>query len=203
METGAERITIAAIVLAAGGSARMGHPKQLLPVSGRPMIRLVVEAVAAAGLAQVVVVTGAHAGAVRAALAGLPVEIVVNEAWAQGMSSSVRAGLQALRPEIQAVLLVLGDQPALTADLLRSLAARYRATGAPIVAPFYRGQRGNPVLFDRVLFAELLAVEGDRGGRLVVARHQEQVERVDVQDAAVVMDIDSPQDYAGMAGEPG
>jgi molybdenum cofactor cytidylyltransferase len=203
METGAERIQIAAIVLAAGGSARMGHPKQLLPVNGRPMIRLVAEAVAAAGLAQVVIVTGAHAGAVRAALAGLPVETVVNETWAEGMSSSVHAGLQALRPEIQAVLLVLGDQPALTADLLQSLAAHYRATRAPIVAPFYRGQRGNPVLFDRVLFAELLAVEGDRGGRLVVARHQEQVERVDVQDAAVVMDIDSPQDYEEALGQAG
>ena len=203
MERGVETAQVAAIVLAAGGSERMGQPKQLLPIGGRPMVRHVTEAVAAAGLAQVVVVTGAHAEAVGAALADLPVEIVVNESWAEGMSSSMRAGLRVLRPEIQAVLLVLGDQPALTTDLLQLLVARYRATGAPIVAPLYRGQRGNPVLFDRTLFSELLAVEGDRGGRLLIVRHEEQVEWVKVDDPAVIMDVDSPEDYERILGEGG
>jgi molybdenum cofactor cytidylyltransferase len=167
------------------------------------MVRLVTEAVSATGLAQVVVVIGAHAGAVRATLAGLPVDIVVNESWTDGMSSSMRAGLRALGPEIQAVLLVLADQPALTTDLLQLLVARYRATGAPITAPYYRGQRGNPVLFDRALFSELLAVEGDRGGRPLLARYREQVERVKVEDPAVVMDVDSPQDYGRIPGVGG
>jgi molybdenum cofactor cytidylyltransferase len=203
MERGVETAQVAAIVLAAGGSERMGQPKQLLPIGGRPMVRHMTECVAAAGLAQVVVVTGAHSEAVAATLAGLPVDIVVNESWAEGMSSSMRAGLRALRPEIQAALLVLGDQPALTTDLLQLLVARYRATGAPIVAPFYRGQRGNPVLFDRVLFPELLAAEGDRGGRLLIARQKEQVEWVEVDDPAVIMDIDSPDDYEGILGDRG
>ena len=203
MERGVETAQVAAIVLAAGGSERMGQPKQLLPIGGQPMVRLVTEAVAATGLAQVVVVTGADAEAVEAALAGLPADIVANESWAEGMSSSMRAGLRALRPGIQAVLLVLGDQPALTTDLLQLLVARYRATGAPIVAPFYHGQRGNPVLFDRVLFPELLAVEGDRGGRLLIVRHEEQVEWVKVDDPAVIMDIDSPEDYEEILGEVG
>ena len=200
MKRGVETAQVAAIVLAAGGSERMGQPKQLLPIGGRPMVCHVTEIVAEAGLAQVVVVTGAHAEAVATALADLPVDIVVNESWTEGMSSSMRAGLRLLRPEIQAVLLVLGDQPALTTDLLQSLVARYRATGALIVAPFYRGQRGNPVLFDRSLFSELLAVKGDRGGRLLIARHKEQVERVEVDDPAVIMDIDSPQDYKRVLG---
>jgi len=200
MERGVETAQVAAIVLAAGGSERMGRPKQLLPIRGRPMVRHVIKVVAATGLAQVIVVTGAHAEAVAATLADLPVDIVVNESWTEGMSSSMRGGLRVLRPEIQAALLVLGDQPALTTDLLQLLVARYRATGAPIVAPLYRGQRGNPVLFDRALFSELLAVEGDRGGRLLIVRHKEQVEWVEVDDPAVIMDIDSPQDYKRVLG---
>ena len=186
---------VAAVVLAAGGSTRMGQLKQLLPVGGRPMVRRVTSAVCKAGLTQVVVVVGAQADAVSRALASLAVDVVVNEAWAEGMSTSVRAGLRVVRPEIQAVLLVLADQPALTPDLVRTLVARYQATGALIVAPFYQGQRGNPVLFDRTLFAELLAVEGDRGGRLLIMSHQEQVERVEIDDPAVIMDIDTRHDY--------
>jgi molybdenum cofactor cytidylyltransferase len=192
---------VAAIVLAAGGSVRMGQPKQLLPIGNQPMVRHMTRVVAAAGLAQVVVVIGAHAESVAAALADLPVDIVTNESWNEGMSSSIRTGLRALRPEIQAAILVLGDQPALTTDLIQLLATRYRATGASIIAPFYRGQRGNPVLFDRALFPELLNVEGDRGGRMLIARYQEQVEGVDVDDPAVLMDLDSPEDYETIGGK--
>ncbi len=178
----------------------MGQLKQLLPFDGQPMVRRVAEAVCAAGLDQTVVVVGAQADDVRLALAGLPVEIIVNEAWATGMSSSLRAGLQALGPGIQAVLVVLADQPALTPALLRALVDRYRATRAPLVAPFCQGQRGNPVLFDRSLFAELLAVEGDQGGREVILQHQEEMERIEVDDPAVILDIDTAQDYEKVRG---
>ncbi len=192
---------IGAIVLAAGSSRRMGRLKQLLPVDGRPMVHHVASAVAELELAQVIVVTGAQAGAVGKALADLPVDIVVNESWAEGMSSSLRVGLRRLRPGIQAALVLLADQPALTTDLLQLLVARYRATRALIVAPFYRGRRGNPVLFDRALFPELLAVRGDRGGRQLLARYPERVEQVEVDDPAVLVDIDSPEDYQGLLGE--
>lgn len=186
---------VAAIVLAAGGSSRMGQPKQLLPVRGRPMVRRVTEAVCASGLAQVVVVVGAHAEAVKDALEGLPVDIVTNPAWAEGMSISVRVGLHALQPDTPAVLMVLADQPALVPDLIQRLVSRYWATAAPIVLPSYQGQRGNPVLFDRALFPELMAVEGDRGGRALIARYAEQAEWVEVDDPAVITDIDTRQDY--------
>jgi molybdenum cofactor cytidylyltransferase len=192
---------VAAIVLAAGGSVRMGKPKQLLPIGGKPMVRRVAGAACAAGLAQVVVVVGAEADAVIEAVTDLPVDIVVNEDWAQGMSTSLRVGLGALRREIQAVLIVLADQPALTPDLLKALVTRYRVTGAPIVAPLYRGQRGNPVLFDRSLFPELLAVEGDRGGRMLIARYREHLEYLEVEQPAVVLDVDTQQDYEKAKGE--
>jgi molybdenum cofactor cytidylyltransferase len=186
---------VGAIVLAAGGSARMGQPKQLLSVGGQPMVRCVVETTCAAGLAQVVVVVGAHATAVAQALEDLPVDMVVNEAWAEGMSTSVRAGVGALHAEIQAVLVILADQPALTPALLQTLVVRYRATGSPIVAPFYHGRRGNPVLFDRSLFPQLLAIEGDQGGRTLITSYQEQVESVQVDDPAVILDVDTHHDY--------
>lgn len=186
---------VAAVVLAAGGSARMGRTKQLLPVGGQPMLRRVTEAVCAAGLAQIIVVLGADAGSIERVLSGLPVEIIANQAWAAGLSTSVRTGLGALRPEIQAVLMVLADQPALTPALLRTLVARYHASGAPIVAPYHQGRRGNPVLFDRGLFPELLAVEGDQGGREVITRYQARIERVQIDDPAVILDVDTPHDY--------
>lgn len=195
MEPGERTPQVAAIVLAAGGSSRMGQPKQLLPIGGQPMVRRVTEAICETGLVQAVVVVGAHAAAVTAALAGLPVDIVANEDWAGGMSTSVRAGLGALGPEIQAVLIALADQPALTPDLLRTLVARHQASRALISAPFYQGQHGNPVLFDRQLFPELLAVEGDRGGRALFARYQGQIECVEVDDPAVIQDVDTLEDY--------
>jgi molybdenum cofactor cytidylyltransferase len=200
MESGIRGLQVAAVVLAAGGSSRMRVPKQLLPVDGRPMVRRVTEAACAAGLAQVVVVVGAHAEAVAQTLAGLAVEVVVNDAWAAGMSTSVQAGLRRLRPDIRAVVVMLADQPALTPDLIRTLVTRYQDTEALIIAPFHKGRRGNPVLFDRALFPELLAVEGDRGGRQIIVRHQDQVERVEVDEMVVMMDIDTRQDYESLLG---
>lgn len=199
METGARsRSAVAAVILAAGGSERMGQPKQLLPVGGQPLVRRVAASVCAAGLEQVVVVVGAHAEAVKRALSGLDVDIVANLAWMEGLSSSLRAGLGAVRPGVQAAIVILADQPALTPGLLEVLVARYRATQALIVAPFYRGQRGNPVLFDRALFPELLALEGDRGGRELLTRHSERLERVLTEDPAVILDVDTPEDYESL-----
>jgi molybdenum cofactor cytidylyltransferase len=159
------------------------------------MARRVVEVVCAAGLAQVIVVLGAHAPTVAETLAGLAVDLVVNEGWSQGLSSSVRVGLDVVRPEIEAALLVLADQPTLSPPLLDALLDHYQATRARIVAPFYEGRRGNPVLFDRTLFPELRAVTGDRGGREIITRHQADVARLDVDDPAVLLDVDTIQDY--------
>ncbi|MBN1136013.1 MAG: nucleotidyltransferase family protein [Anaerolineae bacterium] len=193
-----DKTPVAAIILAAGASMRMGEPKQLLPVDGQPMVRRVAEVVCAAGLAQVVVVIGAHSKAVGQAVAGLPVELVLNERWPEGMTASLRAGLCVLRPEIKAALVVLADQPRLTAELIRALARCYHTTGAPVIAPFYQGQRGRPVLFDRTLFPELLAAADNQGRREVIAHHWDQMARVEVEDPAIFRDIDTRQDYEQM-----
>jgi molybdenum cofactor cytidylyltransferase len=186
---------VGAVVLAAGGSLRMGQLKQLLEVAGQPMARRVVQVVGSAGVDQVVVVVGAHADAVKQALEGLAVQIVRNRHWADGMSGSLRVGVGALRRDIQAAFIVLADQPGLTSELLRSLLARYHATNARIIAPFYEGRRGNPVLFDRALFVDLQALEGDKGAREFLALHEDWVERVDVDNPAVLLDVDTPRDY--------
>ena len=186
---------IAAVILAAGGSTRMGETKQLLPIDGQPMVRRVVAATCAVGLAQIVVVLGAHAPAIEQALAGLAVDIVYNEDWEEGMSTSLRAGLGALRADVEATMVILADQPNLTPELLQTLAGRYRTNRAPIVVPLYAGQRGNPVLFARTLFPELLAVEGDKGGRMLITTYQDQVDFVQVTDPAVIVDVDTRADY--------
>jgi molybdenum cofactor cytidylyltransferase len=195
---------IAAIVLAAGASTRMGRQKLTLPMAGgRPLVRLAVEQVLAAGLDEVVVVVGGDAEAVAAALATLPVRVVVNPRYAEGQSTSLRTGLDALRPGTDAAVVALGDQPLPDPDVIRRLVAAFRTTGRPIAVPVYRDGRGNPVLFGATLFGELRGVTGDQGGRGVIARDPARVVEVPV-DMAMPADIDTPQDYeaARGAGEP-
>ncbi len=186
---------IAAIVLAAGTSTRMGRQKLTLPMAdGRPLVRVAVEQVLAARLDDTVVVLGGDAEAVALALAPLPVRTVVNPRYAEGQSTSLRAGLDALRPGTDAAVVALGDQPLPDPDVIRRLVAAFRASGRPIAVPVYRDGRGNPVLFAAALFGELRAVTGDRGGREVIARDPARVAEVSV-DTPMPADIDTPEDY--------
>ena len=185
---------IAAVVLAAGLSRRMGEAKLLLSVGGRPILRHAVEGVRAAGLDPVLVVTGPDPAAIESALAGLDVLIVVNPAPEAGQAGSVRAGVAALPAAVGAVLIALGDQPLLAPDIIPALLAAHRASGRPIVAPRYQEGPGNPVLFDRAVFPELLALEGDRGARAVVDRDPARVEWVTL-DRPMPPDVDTPGDY--------
>jgi molybdenum cofactor cytidylyltransferase len=189
---------IAAVVLAAGTSSRMGRQKLLLPVgAGRPLIRLSVERILAGGLDDVVVVLGRDANEVAAALADLPVRTAVNPGYAEGQSTSLRAGLDALRPGTQAVVVALGDQPLPDPGLIGRLVAGFRETGRPIVVPRYRDGRGNPVLFAATVFAELRAVTGDQGGRGVVAADPGRVAEV-VVDTPMPADVDTWADYESL-----
>ena len=185
---------IAAVVLAAGLSRRMGEAKLLLPVDGRPIVRHAVEGVRAAGLDPVLVVTGPDPAAIEAALAGLDARIVVNPAPEAGQAGSVRAGVAALPATVDTVLIALGDQPLLAPDIIPALLAAHRASDRPIVAPRYQDGPGNPVLFDRAVFPELLALEGDRGARPVIARDPARVEWVTL-DRPMPPDVDTPADY--------
>lgn len=183
----------AAIILAAGASTRFGEPKILLNWRGKPLIRKAVEDALRGGLSQVAVVVGAVVDPVFEILRGLPVNIIVNERWQEGQSASIQAGLAALRDNAGSAIFLLADQPAVFPELLRRLIERHAATLAPIVAPRVQGKRGNPVLFDRDLFAELQQIQGDTGGRVLMNRYG--LEYVDWDDPRLLLDIDTPEDY--------
>jgi molybdenum cofactor cytidylyltransferase len=191
------RPQVGAVVLAAGAARRMGQLKQALPVGpeGEPMVRHAAQAAASAGMAQVVVVLGCQAEAVAPLLEGLRVERVVNPAWENGLSTSVRAGLEALRPEIDAAVFLPVDQPGVTGALLQALVRRHVLTEAPLVVPRHGGQRGTPVLVARALWPELEAVRGDRGGRELIERYAAQVAWLEVADPDLLADLDTPEAY--------
>ena len=189
------RPKVAAIVLAAGASTRYGQPKQLLPVGPRTMLQHVVDVVLASPVDQTIVVLGHRAGQIGATLKDTPADIVTNEEWEAGLSTSVQAGLRVIRPDVQAALFVLADQPAITPEIIAALLGRYRETGAPIVVPTYQGKRGNPALFDRSLFAELMKVRNDQGGRQLIEMYRDRIQRVEVGSEAVLVDVDTEEDY--------
>ncbi len=188
---------VAAIVLAAGASQRMGRPKQLLPWGrdDRPMLRHVVHTALAASPDEVIVVLGCAAERIAPVLEGLPVQIVVNPAWADGLSTSVRAALDAISPTAEGALFLPADQPRLTSHVIAALMARFRRTRAPIVVPAGKERRGAPALFARALFDKLRAVQGDRGGRDVIARHPDLIVTVQLPDVTLLADVDTPGDY--------
>lgn len=190
---------ITAIVLAAGLARRMGRPKLLLPLRGRPIVRWSVEGVAA-HVDEVVVVSGPDDAGLREALGGLPVRFTANPTPEAGQGTSLAAGVRALGPGTEATLIVLGDQPRVPADVVPALLAAWRRGGRPIVAPLYRGVRGTPVLFAASVFAELARLEGDAGARAVVAARPERVELVPL-DAPDPGDVDTPEDLARLQVE--
>ncbi len=186
---------VGAIILAAGRSTRMGGAHKLLEDwAGKPIIAHVVDAIAAAGLPPPVVVLGARAAAVKAALAGRPARFVTAVDHEAGLSRSLAAGIGALPATWRAAILCLGDMPRIEAELLAALAA---AAGA-IVVPSFDGRRGNPVRWDRRFFAALMALEGDVGGKALLAEHAAAVVEIAAPSDAVHDDIDTPAALAAL-----
>jgi molybdenum cofactor cytidylyltransferase len=197
-ETPNPNAPVSAIILAAGTSARMGRPKQLLPLGGTTVLARAIENVRSAGLVEVVLVLGASAEAIRRQLPPSLLEglkVVVNQAYAQGMASSLREGLSALDPQSAAALIILGDQPLLRPQTLRQIIAGYHRSGAQIVIPSHQGKRGNPVLLRRSVFPEVMALEGDTGCRAIFANHPDAILKVEVEDPGILLDIDDQDDY--------
>jgi 4-nitrophenyl phosphatase len=185
----------AIIILAAGGSSRFGQPKQLLDWDGVTLLAHAADVALDADLGPVIVVLGCEAIASREALGTRPVQTVMNWRWQAGLSTSVKAGLAALSPEVDAAILMQCDQPLVTADLLRALVGRHKETQATIVYPTHAGQRGTPTLFGQRLFAQLASVSGDIGGRAVIASHSDEIATVEVANREILIDIDTPADY--------
>jgi molybdenum cofactor cytidylyltransferase len=188
-------MSIGVIILAAGGSSRMGSPKQLLPYRGQSLVRHAARAALGSIADRVVVVIGGYADEVRNDLDGLPLSMVENHSWQAGMSSSIRAGLQELlsADQIDAVIITLCDQPFVTADVLNELVDTHRATGKPIIASRYGATRGVPALFTRELFSELMSLTADEGARRIISAHPEDVATISFAQGAV--DIDTPLDH--------
>ena len=192
---------IGVIVLAAGGSSRMGSPKQLLPFRGETLIRRAAQAAVASSCDRVAVVIGSHASQMRRELEDLPVSVVENQNWQTGMSSSIRAGLDNLRQhELDGVLIMLCDQPFVTASILNNLVTTHRQTGKPIVASSYETTKGVPAFFSKELFTELTSLNADEGARRIIVKHPELVATIEFPEGAI--DIDTPHDHEHLKVKP-
>jgi molybdenum cofactor cytidylyltransferase len=184
---------VAALVLAAGRSTRMGRNKLLAEVAGAPLVTRPVDAALAAGL-PVWVVTGHESEQVRAVLGGRDVRFAHNPDYASGIAGSLRAGVQAVGPGHAGVAILLGDMPYLRAQHIKQLVAAFeQADAGSICIPEHAGLRGNPVLWPACDFAALMALDGDTGGRVLLAQRRARVLRVAIEDDAVLIDLDTPE----------
>jgi molybdenum cofactor cytidylyltransferase len=184
---------VVAVVLAAGQSSRMGSNKLLADLGGQPMIRRSVAAMRQAA-DQTIVVTGRDAGQVAAALEGLPVTFVHNPDFAEGLSTSLRAGIAALPPGTDAAVIALGDMPLVSPDAVRRLIAAYSpAEHRSLCVPVFGGERGNPVLWGRQHFDALKSLTGDKGARALFDQYTDEIVEVAMPDDAVLKDADTPE----------
>lgn len=186
---------IAAVILAAGRSTRMGGPNKLLEqIGGRPLVRIAVEEALASRARPVIVVTGHQRDKVEAALEGLNVRRVHNPNFAEGLSTSVKAGLAAVPADADGAIVCLGDMPQVDAGLIDKLVAAFDPErGALVVVPVIEGKRGNPVVWSRRFFPELMALDGDVGARHLIGRYPEAVAEVPLTDTAALIDVDTPE----------
>jgi molybdenum cofactor cytidylyltransferase len=201
----------AAILLAAGSSSRMGRGqhKLLLPLHDRPVLAHVIDATLASIARPIIIVLGHQADQVRTQIkpytTSPSIMLVENTDYLQGMSTSLRMGVQMLISHsyrkamlsyhVDSALILLGDQPMITPQVIDTLITAYRTTGRTIVAPLYNGKRGSPVLFNESLFPELIEVTGDEGGRTVLERHRQEMEVVEMGDALANYDVDTWEAY--------
>ena len=194
---------VAAIILAAGQSRRMGGPNKLLArFDDKPLVRLMAERALASKAEPVIVVTGYRGEEVAAALGGLAIRIVHNPDYAGGLATSLRAGLAQASADVRGALILLADMPGITPAIIDRLIDAFRVRRNPaIVLPTVEGKRGNPVLWSRDFFPELMEITGDTGARHILARHEEAVERVEI-GAAAGLDVDTPAALAAAGGRP-
>jgi molybdenum cofactor cytidylyltransferase len=194
---------IAGLVLAAGRSTRMGGPNKLVAeIRGKALVRIATEQVLASRAKPVIVVTGHERDRVESALAGLPVTFVHNPDYATGLGSSLKAGVAAVPDEADGIVVCLADMPQVDATLIdRLIAAFDPEKGALAVIPTFEGKRGNPVLWSRRFFPELMAIEGDVGARHLIGRYNEAVAEVPVTGKAALLDIDTPEALRGATAE--
>lgn len=196
--------TTAAVVLAGGASRRLGYPKQLIPYRGRPLLEHVVHSVLSWSIDQVVVVLGASAEEILEAVDFDDAVVAINDDWEEGIASSLRVGLDVLSrdPHIDLAFVVLGDQPGIPPDVPAVLLEAAASSSRLVIAPVYRYERSNPLLFRRQLWERLMTLEGDQGAAALLKAHPDWVEDVRV-DYLPPKDIDTTDDVADLAAGAG
>jgi molybdenum cofactor cytidylyltransferase len=185
------------VVLAAGASTRFGSPKQLVRVAGRPLLHTAVTRAAEVTGNSLIVVLGAGAAQLAPLLKHSPGAVVINQVWREGLASSIRAGVARLPAACSAVMLLLADQPSITADDLRRLAGSWRKQPQQIAAALYGGSCGAPAIFPRSSFRALSELRGDKGAQALLMRDPDRVVRVPMPSAAI--DVDTPEDLLALA----
>lgn len=195
---------IAGLILAAGESARMGQDKALLAYRGRTFLETIVATLREAGVEKIAAVLGHHADEIRRAVNLKAAEVVVNENYARGQTSSLQAGLRALAcSELEAVVLCLVDHPAVNSGTIQKLITNFRESSAPVVIPTFQTQRGHPVLIASWLFDELLRLGPDVGANGVMRKYREATRFVEVNDAGILLDIDDLKTYRELDSRKG
>jgi molybdenum cofactor cytidylyltransferase len=188
-------MSIGIIILAAGSSSRLGQSKQLIKVDGKTLLEKTTQAALDSGAHPILVVLGNQASAHRKAIETLPVNIVINEDWSNGMGSSLKEGLQRLLkdyPKTEGIIVTVCDQPYLTTNHLKKLISAYTNTSSEIVASHYKDTNGVPALFSKTLFQKLLQLEDDEGARKIIRQHDGTIEFVVFEKGEI--DIDTPDD---------
>lgn len=184
-----------AVILAAGESKRMGKPKLLLPFGEKTIIETVIDNVVKSKVEKIMVVLGSNRKKIEKKIRDYPVKIIVNPHYAKGMLSSVQEGFHALPHDTQAVLVVLGDQPAVSSDIINEIIEAFQRTGKGIVVPVYKGNRGHPVLMEMKYRDEVEKLSPEVGLRGIVYNHPEDVLEVHVGTPGILQDIDNAEDY--------
>ena len=192
-----QHITNSAIIILAGGnSSRLGHPKQLLKYKNQTLLKHAADTALATGIRPVLVILGADRDTFKEELSGTEVNIVVNNEWNEGMASSIRAGIKELQanfPTVDGAIIMVCDQPFVHKGLLNQLLEIQKETGKPMVAAYYEGVKGTPVLFHHRLFPELMALTGDKGARKILEKNPLLVETIPFPEGK--LDIDTESDF--------
>lgn len=185
----------AAIILAAGASGRLGRPKQNLEYEQQTLLQRTIATAISSGCKPVIIVLGANAQIIKPFIRDEPVQLLENPDWAEGMASSLRAGIQFLGqyPEVDQALVLLCDQPFVSVELIAALFDKQKESAKPIVASYYNDTPGVPVLFNRSFFPELLTLTGDEGAKKLLRKHPQQVVSVPFEQGCI--DIDTAGDY--------
>ncbi len=190
---------LSVVILAAGASTRLGQPKQLLKLGARTLLMQICETALSIENQGVVVVLGAHCEVIKPAVESLPVQVVFNEKWVEGMGSSIACGMSHLPENTDSVLLLLCDQPFVSTSFLEKLVEKWHFFGCAIVASQYGGSFGPPAIFHQKLFVELAALKGQQGAKKLMEKHRSEMSLVDFPEGE--KDVDTPEDLGWLGAQ--